>query len=120
MRIQKGLSFYSTVFVVLLIGFAGYFGFRAAPMYMDNFTIAGILQKISELPDAGSMTEYELRLRFQQMLDIDNVRDITSRDLRINRIAIGYVLSVPREQRVDLFYNLDLVATFDNSITIER
>ncbi len=120
MRRQKGVSTYTAIFFAALAGFAGFFAFKTVPLYMDNYAVDRILNDIAAEPGSSDFTDYDIRLKVQQRLDINSIRSITGADVRINRNQIGVFISIPRETRIDLFYNLDIVATFDNTVEIVR
>ena len=117
---QKGFSIYSALFVSALVIFAGYFGYKIGPVYWNNFTIQSILENVASDPGSAQLSDYDLRLRVQLLLDADTIREITNRDLRISRTPRAIIISIPRETRVDFWHNIDLVLTFSNEVAIPR
>ncbi len=117
---QSGMSAIGLVFVLLLIGFFALVTLKLLPMYLENFSVATSLESLRNEPELGSKTGPEILQLLMKRLDINDVENVTAKNVAITRTAIGAVVNVKYEVRKDLLGNIDVVGKFDESVELSE
>ena len=112
---QRGLSFvqlmlWSVVIVIAAIGLM-----KVVPAYVENRTIAGILNKVAHDPDMQGATPVDIRTSIDKGLSINNINTMTSNDVVIAAVPGGVVLSVKYKVKIELVGNISLLLEFDTT-----
>jgi len=109
--------------LLLLIGiaFAAVVIIKVMPLYMEHMKVESALKSLAD--DAnnqpGGMTPVELKKSLDNRFTVNDVEHATKDDIEITKENGKTVISVPYEARIELFYNLDLVAKFpDNRVVV--
>ena len=115
---QKGWTLWSLLFVIGVLILVLYVGFQLFPLYVSNNSVKKAMQHTM---DATSITKVTRRGVVQTMktkLNLDGLVDVIDykKDLDIKKTQSGLILTVNYERRVELFYNLSIVASFDNTV----
>ena len=64
---------------------------------------------------------YELEDMIKKRFRVNNIRDFNHKDnLRVKRGKSGVEVILDYEVRVPLFYNVDLIARFDKSVSLKN
>lgn len=119
---QAGFSMLQWLVILIIAGFFLLFAFRVVPLYAENrYVIAGL----KSIQDGGSrlvdMTDAEIKKKMINFYMINNVRsEGPTKNLKINRESEKIVVSIDYETRVNLFYNIDLVLSFENHLDSSR
>lgn len=119
---QSGFSLLQWLFILAVAGFFLLFAFRVVPLYAENrYVIAGL----KSLQDGGSrlveMSNPEIKKKLDTFYMLNNVRsEGPTKNLDIDRSNNKVVVKVDYETRVNLFYNIDLVLTFENHLDSSR
>ena len=118
---QRGLTMISWILVLAIISFCGLFAFRVVPMYAENTYVVTALKSLSD--GGGSleqMTDAEIKKDLNNFYMINNVRSDGPTHIVIERKAQNFIVKVDYETRINLIYNIDLVATFKNHLDSTR
>ncbi len=113
-RRQRGLSALGTLVVIILAVSGVTLVLKLAPYYIDYFTIRSVLE---DLPanQVRSMSRASLDELLQKRFSINNLRGFKIRDIiKLDRSREGTALELNYEQREHLFFNVDVVLTFQN------
>jgi hypothetical protein len=114
-RFQRGMSFYGMCLVIVLAVFFGMLGVKLGPYYLDNTMLVSSVQKVLD-----SATEDTTLSRFREGINkamvIDNISPEARNALVIAREDKSFVVTANYEVRIDLFYNVDVVLSFENEI----
>lgn len=110
---QQGATLTSTIFVVLIAGFALSTAFKIGPHYLDNRIIAGAIKQVGQsgIKDKSSA---EIRRKIADFFTINNVRDVNASQIQITRDRQGVRISLDYEKRIEMFGNVDVVLKFTN------
>lgn len=109
---QKGMTLIGWLITLAIIGFVALVTLRLVPVYMNSFAVGSIVDGLSTDAALNSRNRGEIREAFQKRLQINDVDVVTPSMLKFDEVAGGVRLTVEYEHRVDLFGNLDVVATF--------
>ena len=113
---QRGISSAGVLLIAVLLGFFFTVGFKVVTLYVDHNLITGLCQGLIDNGEANSMTVTEVRDRISSTLRINDVTDFDLNSIRLRKENGEAIITVAYEKRVPLIANLDIVATFDESL----
>ena len=113
---QRGISSAGVLLIAVLLGLFFTVGLKVGPLYVDHNLITGLCQDLIDNGEANSMTVTEVRDRLSSTLRINNVTDFDLNSIRLRKENGEAIITVAYEKRVPLIANLDIVATFDESL----
>lgn len=118
---QLGLGSVGWLFVLTVGGFALLCLFRLGPVYMDDRAIQGSFKNLAERnPDLTSLRKSEIRSQLSKYNTINGIRSPGSREIDITRKKDKLLINNQYEVRVPLFYNIDVVLSFENQLDSEN
>jgi hypothetical protein len=110
---QQGLSTLGWLVMLAILGVLLTAGFRLGPIYLDNYFVRAAIKSMAD-EDIESMTNADIRDRMGRTFDINNIRNVSVKDLKIKREKERVLISLNYENRVNFMGNLDFVAVFTN------
>ena len=113
---QRGISSAGVLLIAVLLGLFFTVGLKVGPLYVDHNLITGLCQDLIDNGEANGMTVTEVRDRISSTLRINNVTDFDLNSIRMRKENAEAIITVAYEKRVPLIANLDIVATFDESL----
>ena len=113
---QRGISSAGVLLIAVLLGLFFTVGLKVGPLYVDHNLITGLCQDLIDNGEANSMTVTEVRDRLSSTLRINNVTDFDLNSIRLRKENGEATITVAYEKRVPLIANLDILATFDESL----
>ena len=113
---QRGISSAGVLPIAVLLGLFFTVGLKVGPLYVDHNLITGLCQDLIDNGEANGMTVTEVRDRISSTLRINNVTDFDLNSIRMRKENSEAIITVAYEKRVPLIANLDIVATFDESL----
>ncbi|MES2885782.1 MAG: DUF4845 domain-containing protein [Pseudomonadota bacterium] len=106
---QQG--FMKLFFIFGSIAFVAIVGLKLFPLYANQIKVAKVVKSAAS---EGNMDPLQVRNSLQRRWDIDDITIITPKDILIERGQNGGgALVYNYEARTHLFYNVDLVLTFE-------
>ncbi|MFZ8976252.1 MAG: DUF4845 domain-containing protein [Pseudohongiellaceae bacterium] len=113
---QRGISSAGVLLIAVLLGLFFTVGLKVGPLYVDHNLITGLCQDLIDNGEANGMTVTEVRDRISSTLRINNVTDFDLNSIRMRKENGEAIITVAYEKRVPLIANLDIIATFDESL----
>ena len=113
---QRGISSAVILMIALLLGLFFTFGLKVGPLYVDHNLITGLCQGLIDNGEASTLTVTEVRDRISSTLRINNISDFDLNSIPLRKDNGEAIITVAYEKRVPLVANLDIVATFDESL----
>ena len=113
---QRGISSAGVLLIAVLLGLFFTVGLKVGPLYVDHNLITGLCQDLIDNGEGIGMTVTEVRDRISSTLRINNVTDFDLNSIRMRKENGEAIITVAYEKRVPLIANLDIVATFDESL----
>ena len=113
---QRGISSAGVLLIAVLLGLFFTVGLKVGPLYVDHNLINELCQDLIDNGEANGMTVTEVRDRISSTLLINNVTDFDLNSIRMRKENGEAIITVAYEKRVPLIANLDIVATFDESL----
>ena len=109
---------YNTLFILFCLGGGALLTMTVAPIYMNEAKANKIVSQVSAQPGSGKASTSELRQSMQRRWDVDDVKYLTVKDVKLKKTKQGKLLAYKYEVRKHLFANWDLVLTFDKSFPL--
>lgn len=113
---QSGWTFWSLLFVMLVIVFFAYIAMRLIPVYAANENVKNAMRVSLEDADLRRITRAEIVRKLNSQLYLDGTHELLDykTDLKVQRSQREIILRTAYRNEIDLFLNLSLVASFDN------
>jgi len=99
---QKGASGLSILFTIVVIVFFGTTGLKLTPVYLDNYTIKGALDALDEQPGITKMSRSKIKSVLMKQLQINNVHNVKSEDIVVNKEKGRLTVNIDYTVRMDL------------------
>jgi len=118
---QQGLTMISWIVVLAVISFCGLFLFRVVPMYAENTYVISALKSLVEPGvNLSEMSDAEIKKKLQSFYMVNNVRSDGPQHIVIDRKSKTLLITIDYENRTNLIYNIDVVASFQNHLDGEH
>jgi Domain of unknown function (DUF4845) len=118
---QRGLSTLGWLMTIAVFGFVLMCGFKMGPVYLDNSFVVGALKSLAESEsDLKQLSNRDIRTKLNKMFAINNIRGDVTKQVKIVREQNRVLVNINYEKRVPLFYNVDVVMTFNNQLDSSR
>ena len=117
---QSGWTMWSLMFVLGVLMLFAYIGFQLVPVYTTNESVKKAMRLA--IDNTGSnITRGNIIRLMNSKLVIDGADELLDykKAVDLKRTQRDLIMTVNYEQRVELFYNLSLVATFNNEVKRE-
>lgn len=116
---QRGVGFAGWLIIIFFVGGALSVGTKLFPIYVDNNTLEGLLDKMSEESNMSLKSKSEIYKVLENRLKLNNVRDFPIQDnLDVVRTKDGTSLVLDYEQRVPVGGNIDLLVSFKKEVEL--
>jgi len=114
---QRGMTLIGWVMTLVVIGFFALFVIRLTPIYLHYQAISSIMDEVANDPQATSLVA--VRDTLSRRLDINELDDlVNARDFKVTRDSEGTKLSIQYQERTGFLANIDLVVSFDKTVTL--
>jgi len=117
-RRQDGVTVLGFLILAAFIGLFILAGVKLAPVYLESMDVKSALAQTKTELDGNRPSIVDIRKAIERRFDVDSVRRISPKDIKITRSGEGYLVDASYEGRVDYIGNLSLVLTFDNKVEI--
>ena len=115
-RRQAGWTFWSMLFVMGVILFFTYIGMQLVPVYIANSNVVNAMRRSMEEVDLTKVTRAQIIRKINAQLYLDCSHELLNykTDLKVRRSRKSVTVETHYRREIPLFYNLSLVASFDN------
>ena len=118
---QKGIGFAGWLAIILVLGGVLSVGTKLVPIYMNNNTVEGLLEKMADESEMSLKSKGEIYKILENRLKLNNIRDFPVEDnLNVVRTKGGTTLVLDYETRVPVAGNLDLIASFKKEVELRN
>ncbi len=118
---QRGLSTLGWLLMIAAAGFVLTCSFKMGPVYLDNSFVVGALRSLAESEsDLKQLSNDAIRKKLRKMFQINNIRGDVTKQVKIVREQNRVLVNIDYETRLNLFYNVDVVMTFNNQLDSSR
>jgi hypothetical protein len=113
---QRGMTFWSLLFVIGVLSFAMFLFFKLFTPYMEDFKVRTALDSLARQPDASSMGRGEIATALSKRFEIDNIDVIDlSKDLVVETRGRKKVIAIRYENVIPMVGNLSVLLQFDHT-----
>ena len=112
---QQGLGMWGLMFVFLVIGFVALVTMKCMPIYLNQLKVDTAINAVADENMYAKSTPFEIRRALQRRWDIDDVKHLKTKDVKIQRADNTRVMSYDYEVKVALFANISIVIQFKDS-----
>lgn len=110
---QKGISTLGLLVGIIIFAFVLTVGFKIGPLYLDNMFVRESIESLQN-EKYSDMTDRDIVRFVQNSFDINNIRDLSTKDMTIERQKHKLLVTLDYEKRVHLMGNVDVVVMFKN------
>lgn len=113
-RKQKGITLLSGLVLLAVVGFFLTAAVKIGPLYLDNSFVSAAIASLDK-EDIHGMTDRDVRRKLSSKFDINNIRNMNTKEIKVVREKTRTVVSLDYEKRVNFMANVDIVVRFENS-----
>jgi hypothetical protein len=119
-RKQQGMTLIGMVIVAMIAGIFVLAAIRLVPVYLEYMKIDSSLDAMKRDLDGSNAGPGQIRTSLERRFDIEGVRNLTSKDVVIERTANGYRVQADYEGRTPFIANVYFLVDFDKSVEVQR
>ncbi len=113
---QRGMTFWSLLFVLAVIATVVFLTLKLFPAYLGDFKVKAALDSLARQPDVASMGKAEIINGLDKRFDIDDIKHVDlKKDLSIEQRGRNRVIRIQYEAVIPLVYNVSVLLEFDHS-----
>lgn len=115
---QSGWTFWSLLFTMSVIVLFAYIIVQLVPVYSANENVKNAMEQSLENENLLTISRTAIVKNMNAQLYLDGSHDLIDykEDLKLQRSRSAFTIQTVYEREVPLFFNLSLVAKFDNVI----
>ncbi|HET6546784.1 MAG TPA: DUF4845 domain-containing protein [Rhodanobacteraceae bacterium] len=115
-----GITLIGFLILLIVAGFFAYLAMRLVPVYVEYFGVVKAMEQTRNEPGSAQKTLEEIRRDLSLKFNTQYVdeADVPPQAITLKRESGGATLRIHYERRVQFIYNIDLVATFDKSVSL--
>lgn len=117
-RKQRGITLMGFIMVAAVAGFFALIGFKLFPAYSEYYGVVEGMKSVAAMPGADKMELNDLQRALQKRFDIGYVDTVEGKNATLIKDKGPVQLNINYEYRKPLMYNLDYVAKFDYTVTL--
>jgi hypothetical protein len=115
--LQRGMTTISLAVLIIVVVFFLTLGIKLVPVYLEHFNVVQSLKSVKEEVHSG-LAVGEIITMLNNRLEMNDVTNVTKRNIKVDRQAKGSVVTVAYEVRRHALGNIDLVISFNDSIEL--
>ena len=116
---QRGMTLIGFIIVLAIGVFVAYIGMKIIPIYIDYYSVRQAMTSLQEEPGVENMSPARIRDLFFRKLYVSYVDDVKPENVTVLRQG-GLRFRVAYEVREDVLGNMDVVATFDDTVPLTK
>jgi len=114
---QQGLSSIAWLLILAAGGFFMTCAFKLIPAYAENRYITEALRSLVDgAKPIGEMSRRDVKSSLQKFYMLNNVRSEGASNIKVERHKSGFYVNINYEERIPLFYNIDVLLSFENQL----
>jgi hypothetical protein len=116
---QQGITLIGLLMILSLVGMIGYAGIRLVPVYLNYLKIVRTLEQVAVEFKGDNVDPARIRVSLDRHWTIEDVAEITVKDIEIKKDGDGVSMSVAYDHPVPYVGNLWLMVRFDKTVKVE-
>lgn len=117
-RLQRGMSAYTLILLLIVGGFFALCGIKIIPHYVDYFTLKKAMAKFQEEPNAAEMSTSKINESLRTKLTMNNLKHVGFDSFLVERTQDGTFITLDYEIQEHLFANIDVLLTFKHEVEL--
>lgn len=117
---QQGMTAIGWIIVLGLIAFFVLLALRLTPGYLEYATVSASLESLQNEPGITEKTPMEIRSMLGRRFDVNDVKTISSKDVKVENQGGRLRVWVDYEVRVPVLGNVDAVTKFNKEVEVVR
>ncbi|WP_459989530.1 DUF4845 domain-containing protein [Methylosoma difficile] len=113
---QKGLTLITMILLLGVIGFFVLLILKIGPIYLDHGKVVDALAAVKSAPDFDEMSEHDIKDIISKRFDLNYVKDVTPKDIVIQKSGAYTKVSIDYEVIVKIFGNLSVLVEFSDAV----
>ena len=115
---QKGFLSWSTLLLIVAVGFVLMVTLKLGPHYIDNYYISVALKSLArEYPQIDELSNSDIERELSNFATINNIRGQEARSFKIVRKRDKVIVNNIYEVRQPLILNVDVVLSFKSQLS---
>ena len=115
---QAGLTAIGLILTLIPVGLAVYIVMRAAPAYIEAFSVGDVVNSLKKEPELREKSREEIYDMIKRRLDINDIRSVAKEDVIIKKTPNDVTVNVDYEVKVPLFWNIALALSFQKHAVV--
>lgn len=118
---QHGATMWTTLSVVLMVGFLAMIAFKLIPIYLDHAIIRGSMQEIVNGREFRNMSTRQIMTSMDKRMTIDNIRGMSKDAFKVKKEKSGerYIV-INYSQKVSIISNVSALVEFNEEVRTKR
>lgn len=119
-RKSRGITLIGFAIMLCVVGFFAYLAMRLVPAYTEYYGVVKSMELERKEAGAVNKTLEDVRreLAFKFTTQYVDERNVPPQSITLKREGGGSTLRVNYERRIPFMYNIDLLVTFDKSVSM--
>ena len=115
---QGSWTFWSLLFVLLVVLFFAYVGMQLVPIFSENENVKNAMQLAIDNVDPQKGTRQQVIRKLQDQLYLDGSHYLLDykTDLKVSRSRKQFIIETHYRREIPLFFNVGVFANFDNVV----
>lgn len=116
----RGITLIGFLMLMAVVGFFAYLAMRLIPMYSEYMGVVKSMEQIKDEPGSANFSPEQIRRELSLKFNIQYIDDsaIPPESIMITREGGKNSLRIRYERRVPFVHNIELLATFDKTISL--
>ncbi|HVT31230.1 MAG TPA: DUF4845 domain-containing protein [Rhodanobacteraceae bacterium] len=121
-RNVRGITLIGFAIMLCVVGFFAYLAMRLIPVYVEYFGVVKSMEAVRSEPGAAQRPIEQIRRDLGAAFDGQYVDPDTvpPQSIQLKRESGGATLRIAYEKRVPFIYNIDLVVSFDKTVSLNN
>jgi hypothetical protein len=115
---QYGMTTLGMLILVAFIGLFVFAGIRLAPVYLEHMKIVSVLDGVKAEYSGQNPSRDDIKRSLSRRFDVESINIISDKDVKIRKVADGYVLEAAYENRTPFIANISFAVTFDKKVDV--
>jgi hypothetical protein len=116
---QQGLGMWGWIFVLGVMGFVTMVVMQLVPIYLNELAIERVVKLTAKDPGNANASPMEVRKAMQTRWDVEGINNLDIKAVQLVKTPNGRALAYEYDAKADLFYNLSIVAHFQNKFAMD-
>ena len=113
---QQGVTLISWIVILGVVAFLTTIVLRLFPVYIEHMAVTSSLESLAQ--EKEPMGASEIRTKLMKRFEINDVENVTRKDIKIESARGVYQVNIAYEVRTPFMSNIDFVVSFDDDAEV--